>query len=1378
MASAWDSQGLVLAAMSPGDELLLALTDSRRTVRFASIPNATPRIEELHRRFLALTARARPGEPELRSAGASAWCEFGALLSSALLPAPIAAVLRESGPRPLTLQLEPALAWLPWELAFDGDRFLGERFAISRQLVVDDGVHASAAAPPRHGPLQVSVLVGLVARPGGEDPVLPLIERLRTMDGVAVSVAHVTDVRRDELLDLVTECDVLHCLGTFSGRLTVDGPPLSWRNGELFDAQELLAGVHWPRLLVVQCAGAPLAGDWRAACHNAAGTLACGSMPEDPGSLEFLTCFYGQLINAAPLAIAAAEARVHLHDRMGIDRLATLRPEIYGDGAFVPFPEHRRRRNDDTWRQVTVVSIDVDDSMGRMHRLGTERFSELQAAYDHRVAAIVESYGGVADDPQGDDSRMCYFGLPVAREDAAAKAVNAAFELVEAAPAFGLSVRVGVCTGEVVVRDGVPTGDPIVTAARLRDKAGAGRMLVASPTWSIVRDAFRFEIPGHLYDELKGIEKPVFAFFASGKVLSTEQHGATRIANPRMTPFVGRHAELEALDNHWNAACAGSLRLVRIVGEAGIGKSRLVREAKTVLVARGSPVFECRCSPDHTNSAFQPLIEALRAQLNMEDLGDPTTLDRLRHLVARVRADEGTLALAADLLGIAMPRRHPVLDLAPERRRHLTVELLVALAVKLMRESASCMIVEDAHWADPSTADFVNRFAEEGRALPLLIIVTMRTDAHGWWYPRRPVHEMQLRGLSPALSRSMVERTCAASRLPTELVHLIAARADGVPLFIEESTRMAMDVGATGGVLDPTAVPPVPTTLLDLLTARLDQLGPAKPVAQLGAVIGREFPQALIQAVFEHPGSSFPLQDLQVQLAALLRSGVLISRRDDDETRLAFRHVLLRDAAYRSLLLPRRARLHQVIAQVIEERFAGLAQRQPELLAFHLTQARLDSQALHLWEIAARQATARSAHAEAIGHLEQALSVLHRTPECQERDRLELRLQLLLAARLIATHGYGAQSVEQAYARAMALTRDLGDQAALMRVLLGLEGYHFMRANFAQARDYALQAAAVDGHRDSPLHRIQTQWALANILMHQGEMGLAVRQMDECRAEYDRLERKPEGMQNPGVMCLCYSAWSLWELGFPDQALQRVDAVVELAQRLNHSFSLGEAHGFRAAVQHFRGEDQAALGSATTAVTVCEENGFTVWLAHARIMRGRILAELGECAEGIEEMHKGFELWAATGAVVTTPFYLAMRAEALARGLRLDEALALLEQALAIVERTGERYYIAEIRRLTGQILLQRAVRSGQDRAADAEIWLRGALADATSLDQRSLALRAATSLAELWHGQGWHRQAAEVLKPAYDAITEGHTTRDVLQARNWLARRERVESP
>jgi predicted ATPase len=615
----------------------------------------------------------------------------------------------------------------------------------------------------------------------------------------------------------------------------------------------------------------------------------------------------------------------------------------------------------------------------------------------------------------------------------------------------------------------------------------------------------------------------------------------------------------------------------------------------------------------------------------------------------------------------------------------------------------------------------------------------------------------------------MVLGACGDRRLPGELVQLIAARADGVPLFIEESTRMALDLRADQAKLDLGAMP-VPTTVLDLLTARLDRLGAAKQVAQVGGTIGREFPLALLQAVLQHPGSPIGAQDLTAPLAELVRAGMLLGKDDGEGVHFAFRHALMRDAAYGSLLERDRLRLHQVIASVISERFGSLVERQPELLAFHYTEAGMDAEALRFWEAAVRKAASRSAHAEAIGHVGSALAVLTRMPKSQDQCRIELRLQLLLAARLIATRGYGAERVERAYARAMELARLLGDEGAVMRVLLGLEGYHFMRADFEKARSYVLDAAARAGSTAGAIQRVQTQWALANIRMHQGEMMLAVQEMDACRAEYMRLEHRPAAVQDPGVMCLCYSAWSLWQLGFPDEARNRVLAVVAHAEQIQHKFSIGEAYGFRAAVLHFRGENREALESAERAVKICEENGFAVWLAHARVMRGRIAADLGDVAAGVEEMRQGYESWADSGAVVTTPFYLAMRAEGLALDHRPEDGLALLEQALAIVNRTGERYYEAEIRRLIGQLTLQSAARAGLDRSAEAEDWMLQALECARSRKLASLGLRAAINLADLWHAQGRSEDAIESLEGAYRAIEGGAGTRDLVNAQARLA--------
>lgn len=1374
-AAGRDLTSVHLTLLAQDGGLAASLTDLRLLARLERIAVDGAVFDDLRSRLAALLGpgESSAAEPLLEDFGIRL-CEFGTRLMHTLLPEKVGDFLREAPPRSLSLQLDPLLAWVPWELFFDGESFLGEKWRLCRRIVTELQPFQATRPALKHGALKVLVLMGM-ARVDAASTMQGLVARLRNAGAVAVSTAHVQDLRRDELLGLIGASDVVHYLGPADGRPGPDGSALWWHDDEPLSIGAIAALASAPRLLVSQNTRTPAArsseqtnrGVAISADRYGMSALSCESFTEDPCGLDFMLSVYTGLLRGTSLDEAVRYARSALHGKSGVASLAALRPELYGDGSMVL--HQPQAPVEDNQRQATMLSIDLVGSTRLLALLGAEKYSDVLAEYHRRCAEILQSCGGVVDDFQGGDGAMCYFGVPVAKEDAAVQALRAALEVVEAVQALGLGVRIGVCTGQVVVREGQPIGAAIHLAARLQSIAAPGTVVVGDATRRIVRERFRFQLLEQ-GAQLKGFDQLQRCYRLLGPAHASEWPDTAAIAAPRMTPFIGRQGELQALEDHWAEVQNGSLRLVRISGEAGIGKSRLVREFKHALIGKGHETFECRCSPEHVHSAFRPLIESLRSELRVNE-NDPPDVNRarLRRMALGIGSgndiDEGAAALLADLLGISMPSRHPILDHTAERRRQLTVDLLVALAQRRVQGAAACVIVEDIHWMDPSTAEYLGRLASGARNTRLLILVTARSDDETEWHPRCAVHETELRGLSPELSRALVLNTCGERRLPSDVVHSIAARADGVPLFIEESTRMAVDLGvgrSDVGNVDML----VPATILDLLTARLDRQGSARHIAQVGGTIGREFPLTLLHAVVEHPGSPITATDTSAQLATLVRAGILRAKRDGEDTRFAFKHALMRDAAYRSLLERDRLRLHQVIASVIGERFRELADQQPELIAFHYTEAGMDSEALGCWESAVRQAASRSAHAEAIGHVGSALAVLMRTPESIDRNRRELRLQLVLAARLIATHGYGAERVERAYSRAMELAKSLNDKSALMRVLLGLESYHFMRADFAKARTYVLDAAARAETGSGSIHLIQTQWALANIVMHQGEMEAAVAQMDSCRAEYDRLAHRPEAVQDPGVMCLCYSAWSLWQLGFPDEALQRVLDVVGLAERLKHKFSLGEAYGFRAAVQHFRGESRAALESAERAIEICEDGGFVVWLAHARLMRGRIIAELGDSVSGIEEMRQGFELWADTGAVVTTPFYLTLRAEGLALNARPEEGLALLEQALGIVHRTGERYYEAEIRHLMGRLTLQAATRNGQDRADEAEAWLLQALECAQARKLASLGLRAATTLADLWMTQGRSRDALDVLEPAYRAISGGEGTRDLVNAR------------
>jgi tetratricopeptide (TPR) repeat protein len=678
-----------------------------------------------------------------------------------------------------------------------------------------------------------------------------------------------------------------------------------------------------------------------------------------------------------------------------------------------------------------------------------------------------------------------------------------------------------------------------------------------------------------------------------------------------------------------------------------------------------------------------------------------------------------------------------------------------------------CLIVEDIQWVDPSTKELLHRLIARAARLPLLVVITERvgsklTRNHGF-----DAAEIALKGLSSAATQKMIRGAGGDASLPGEVVRLLVEKADGVPLFIEESTRMLVEHRAAGGPASARSFT-VPATIKDLLMTRLDQLSAAKQVAQLGGAIGREFPLALMQAVVAHESSPINTDDLASHLDTLVNSGLLIEKGEAPDTRYVFKHALVRDAAYESLLVSIRKSLHRTIALVIGEKFDDLAISQPELLAYHYTEAGMDPEALEYWEKAARLATSRSAHNEAISHLSSGLSVLSRLPEGSQRNCAELRLQLSLAGQLIATEGYGADRVERVYARASEVCRMVGDDAAMMKIQFGLEGYHFMRADFQKAHAIAVQAATMLRSPD-PLRQLQARWAVANILFHQGELLSAVARMERCIEEYGNMKRRPTAVQDPGVMCLCYSAWGKWQLGYPEQALALASKAVALSEEMNHRFSMGEAFGFRTSVHHFRGESDEALACAERAIEICEDGGFAVWLAHAKLMRGRIVAERGDTAAGIEEMRRAYDMWTATGAVVTTPFYLALQAEGFALAGRPDDGLVLLQRAYDIVRKHGERYYEAEIMRLFGELTLQSAALRGIEASAEAERWFLGALESAQLRQLRSMMLRSATSLSRLRRTQGRAAEAYWVLASAFEWFQEGADTRDVRSARALL---------
>jgi class 3 adenylate cyclase/predicted ATPase len=1389
-----DVRPLTLTLLLEQDFIVGLLTDGRTVGRSGRRPAAPALLAELHAtsaRLHGLQTLADAGHTGASATTAQAQArEIGGLILQRCLPESIQRFLFETPLRALDLQLGEELAGIAWEAAFNGHDFLGHKFFVTRHLVQETPPAVLRSLRVDRDQLRVLVLHRGSQDKAADKTSVPLAQRLARrlagIEGLSVSLAAVAELERHEILHRIENSDVVHYVGPLPAHAAP--PEGDTASVPCLALQDIAALGRVPALLLCHATAAP--DDSRPAPHHQLAVdaarlglslLVCPSETAfEEDRPDFVGVLYRSFVQGHSLGRAIREATMSSSEADYGN--CGPRHAVYADAALVLAPTAVAGLQENSHRQVTIMSYDLVGSTKLLETMGPERYSEVLDQYHARCARIVTRWGGMASNPQGSDGIMCYFGLPVAHEHSALQSIRAATEILRAVAELSLQVRIGVVTGPVVVRAGQPVGVSIHLAARLQSIAEPGSVVFSESTYRLVQHRFEGVRVNNL-PQLKGFEQPGSVYRLVGE--KRQVLNPFDIA-PRVSPFVAREDALDWLQTHWRqaaAAASNSVHAVVVWGGAGIGKSRLVGEFKLRHVARPQLAVECRCTPEHTQSAFHPLIDLLLRQFRIIE-ADPMAVRqaKIEAGLATFGATDETPALAdaaevaqvvAALLSVttAAEAAAQPLQYSAEKQRQRTLEVLVGLFTEQARKAPLCLVFEDVHWLDPSSREFIKLLVHHARGLPLLVLMTQREEATAPDDLGFAVQQLELKGLSAEAARSLIVAASGDASVSGEVIGLLTEKADGVPLFIEESTRMVVDLQAAGGGALSSLRLAVPGTIQDLLMARLDRLGDAKPLAQLGSVIGREFSLALVQAILGHASAPIRTGQLQARLNALVASGLMLELRGAAGTNYFFKHALVRDAAYQSLWERDRRRFHLAIALVLSEQFPELIASQPEMAARHYAGAALPARAIEHWERAARLSLSRSAHEEAITHLNNGLALVGQLPVDEARDRAELRLQLLLAAQLIATEGYGAEQVGVVYQRAAELCRASGDDAALLKVQLGLEGYYFMRADFEQAHVIATQVAGLVAMSPDPMRRLQSTWALGNVLFHQGELLAAVERMDACLADYRLVPRGRGAVQDPGLMCLCYSAVAKWELGHPDEALQRARAAVALSAELKHKFSAGEAYGFLAMVQYFRGEFEDVLQSAAKAVEICEEGGFAVWLAHAKLLHGRARAALGEAEEGIAEMADGYSRWVATGAMVTRGFYLVLRAEGLALAGRPDEGLALLRVAMDVVTRCGERYYEAEIRRLMGELTLQQASRAGRNADAEAQEWFAGALALAQEKHMASLSLRAAMSLAALWTQQRRPNEARLLLQQAFEAVEDGHHTHDMRMARAMLQR-------
>ena len=723
----------------------------------------------------------------------------------------------------------------------------------------------------------------------------------------------------------------------------------------------------------------------------------------------------------------------------------------------------------------------------------------------------------------------------------------------------------------------------------------------------------------------------------------------------------------------------------------------------------------------------------------------------------------------AALLSLPVPEQYPSLALSPQRQKQKTQEALVAWLLAETARQPVLAVWEDLHWADPSTLELLDLLLDHVPTARLLLVLTARPEFHPPWAPRSYVTQLTLTRLPRHQSEEMVVRVTGGKPVPAEVLAQIVAKTDGIPLFVEELVKTILEAGLVQedagryvltGPLPPLAIP---ATLQDVLMARLDRLAVVKEVAQLGAVLGREFAYELLRAVA-------PLDEatLQQALARLVEAELLYQRGLPPQAIYVFKHALLQDAAYQSLLKSTRQQLHQRIVQVLEAQFPDTVEIQPELLAHHYTAAGLTAEAISYWQRAGQRALARSANVEAIGHLTQGLALLRTLPDTPTLAAHELQLLTTLGPALMATQGYGAPEVEHTYTRARVLCQQMEETPQLAQVVFGLWAFYLVRAEYQTALELAEQLLTL-AHRvqDSAL-LLDAYCGLAQTLFCLGELARARALFEQGLAYYDPQQHHALSLryaQNHAVTSLSWLSWSLWLLGYPDQGEQKIHAVLTLAQEQSHSLTLGSALAWASHFYVYRRDESAAYTQAEAAVQLSTEQGLPFRAAQGMMLRGWALASLGAVEEGMVQLRQGLEGWRTTGAAISLPYFLGLLADVCVRGAQVQEGLATLAEALAYVDKTGERYAEAELHRLKGELLLAQV----PPDASQAESCFRRALAIAQRQQAKSWELRAAMSLSRLWQRQGKRQAAHDLLAPIYGWFTEGFATPDLQEARALL---------
>jgi predicted ATPase/class 3 adenylate cyclase len=1013
----------------------------------------------------------------------------------------------------------------------------------------------------------------------------------------------------------------------------------------------------------------------------------------------------------------------------------------------------------------------------RADGIGLEDLHEAIGAFQHCLSEIVGRHSGFIASRLG-NSVLVLFGYPAAHEHDAERAIHAGLELCAAVRTLSpdadvpMRCRVGVATGTVIVgalagaaevREHGIVGDAPDLAAQLQLSAQPDTVTIEPTTWRLIGNLFDCRDLGAL--DTNTDTEPIRRWLVLGESAVASRFEALR--GSKLTPLVGRDEEVDLLLRRWARAKAGDGQIMLVSGEAGLGKSRITAELEERLQTEPHLHLHYFCSPYHEDSALFPVIDQLGRAAGFA-LDDPpaSKLEKLEALLASTPPDEDA-ALLADLMSLPASERHPLPNLSPQRKKEKTLEALIRQLEGLAHEKPVVTVWEDAHWLDPTSRELLDLTVEHVRSLPVLLIVTFRPEFQPPWTGQPQVSTLALSRLDRRNSATLITQIAGGKTLPDEVVLTIADRTDGVPLFAEELTKSVLERGLLREendryVLDRPLQPlAIPATLHASLLARLDRLVSARRVAQIGAAIGRQFSYALLCAV-----SRLPQDELQTALGQLVASELLFQRGTPPDAVYSFKHALVQDAAHGSLLRNARRQLHAQIANALETHSPEIIESQPELLARHYAEAGLVERAVAFWVKAGHRSVARSAMPEAAAQFQRGLDQLALLPDIPERKQNELEFSCALGAVLNVVRGSAAPETGQAYARARELWEQLGSPVEFVEVPCGLSRYHAHRGELDRAQSVVEDLLHLSRRRNDSAGLVMGHYSSGRNLMWVGSFASSRSHLETVLALYDPNSHQSLVRQtgiHPQLAAQAALGIVLFCLGFPDQALAQSNKAIAEARRLPHPPTLAMSLGMGALLLLIIGDDVGLEQRVEGLVEIATDQGFPFYRATGAIFGGWVKAKNADVTEGLSLLRAGSSAYSATGAAGWMPFYVALLAGVCEIAGQIEEAAARFDQASQLAERTGERWFAAELDRQRGQLLL----RQGHPEAAEERY--RKALSVAREQEAKLWELRAAASLARLWRDHGRRAAARDLLAPVYGWFIEGLATPDLKAAKTLL---------